>query len=185
LVGDFDRFDCNEANEPKPGPASDAYGDPLPAGSMARLGTLRFRATDRIDHLAFSHDGKELLSRGGGTITIWDAETGRRLAEFSSNAVGPLAWRADGSGVMLVTEPDGTQRLFDFPREQLKRVPIKETAQSLDVGFVGPPADNEQISRYAISPDGLYLVAGRRGNHDRSRHIDQIPIVYESGVGQI
>jgi WD40 repeat protein len=152
------------ANEPAP--ITDLYGDPLPPGAIARLGTLRFRAAERIDHLAYSPDGKKLVSHGGGVITLWDAESGRKLAEFDGSEVGPLAWRADGSGVMLVQEPDGALRIGDFTRERLKPAPRFPPPPP-----VVPPPDNEQINGYAVSPAGTHLVAGRRGNHDRARAI--------------
>jgi WD40 repeat protein len=64
------------AEEPK----LDAYGDLLPAGAIARLGTVRLRHTDFTSQLAFLPDGKVLISVGeDGTLRHWDAATGKEL----------------------------------------------------------------------------------------------------------
>jgi WD40 repeat protein len=60
----------------------DIHGDPLPAGAVARFGSMRFRhlftATNGI---AISHDGKRVASLSRD-LCIWDASTGRLLAHF-------------------------------------------------------------------------------------------------------
>jgi WD40 repeat protein len=69
-----------------PSPAragNDLHGDPLPAGAIARLGTIRFRYhTFRTPHLAFSRDGQALVAAGEGVgIRVWDSTTGRVVRE--------------------------------------------------------------------------------------------------------
>ncbi|HTU22729.1 MAG TPA: WD40 repeat domain-containing protein [Gemmataceae bacterium] len=63
-----------DANKPR----TDLYGDPLPSGAIARLGTIRLRHADA--EIAFSKDGKRLFScDGSGEIRIWDVATGKLL----------------------------------------------------------------------------------------------------------
>jgi WD40 repeat protein len=156
-----------------PAPAVDFYGDSLPTGAVARLGTTRFRSPDYVLHLAFSPDGKRLVTHGQTKIALWDVETGKKLAEFASEKVGALAWRGDGRGVMLVTEPGGKERIGDFTRERLKALPFDPNRGAVaELQGATAKIDHERFHGHAISPDGKYLVAGRTGNRDdRARSI--------------
>ena len=60
------------------GPArTDYYGDPLPPGALARMGSVQLRHEGAS--LAFSADGKTLISAGGAMVRFWDMTTGRQL----------------------------------------------------------------------------------------------------------
>ena len=68
-------------------PRVDLYGDPLPSGAIARLGTVRFR------HRYLHGPGGLFSGRqiGGvrlhadGTVIIWDSATGNRLRQFKGH----------------------------------------------------------------------------------------------------
>jgi WD40 repeat protein len=62
----------------------DLHGDPLPAGSIARLGTVRWRHGDGVSFVAFLPGGKALLSVGhDGTVRQWDVLTGTETRRFT------------------------------------------------------------------------------------------------------
>src|SRR5271166_1844725 len=74
------------AAQDKP-PPTDALGDPLPPGAIARLGTLRFKHTPsaRIATALFAPDGKTIAATdfSGGVVRLWDARTGKEQRRFS------------------------------------------------------------------------------------------------------
>ncbi|HUT09560.1 MAG TPA: WD40 repeat domain-containing protein [Thermoguttaceae bacterium] len=84
----------------KPRPALDRYGDPLPAGAVARLGQVRVCDYSYIEGAKFSADGKRLICfRGYGRVGIWDARGGQLIHEFNLGDSNPekRAVSADGS----------------------------------------------------------------------------------------
>src|SRR5262245_18363079 len=77
----------------RPGHASDAHGDPLPAGALARSGSVRFQHAGPVNSLAYLGQGKILASAGfvgrgtgdrttQGNIRLWEVETGKELRQF-------------------------------------------------------------------------------------------------------
>ncbi|HLY75266.1 MAG TPA: hypothetical protein VKU80_14190 [Planctomycetota bacterium] len=73
----------------------DLYGDPLPKGAIARLGTTRLCQPEGIVSLSFSPDGKTLAS-GGGALRLWDLETGRRLRKIERFLLNTVVFSPDG-----------------------------------------------------------------------------------------
>src|SRR5262245_38279738 len=83
----------------QPAPA-DIYGDALPAGAVARLGTERLRPGRDPFALAFSADGQVLATaHSGGRVEFWDAATGKhrgRLTVPSGADLRSIAYSPDG-----------------------------------------------------------------------------------------
>lgn len=101
-------------------PKRDLFGDPLPEGAVARLGSLRLRPEWPVITGGFSPDGKSLATGGGGfnakgAVTLWDMATGkeaRRLAANLSFSLHGLRYSSDGKSLFLIGS-DGNFRVVD------------------------------------------------------------------------
>jgi WD40 repeat protein len=58
-------------------PRADRQGDPLPAGALVRLGTLRWRAGSEVESLAYTPDGKTLMAASTYGVCLFDTATGK------------------------------------------------------------------------------------------------------------
>ena len=78
-------------------PRVDIHGDPLPAGAVARLGTVRFRHPGSVRLVAFSPDGRLIaaVSDGQATVIIWERTTGRKLRTIRAPLVYQLRFSPD------------------------------------------------------------------------------------------
>ena len=55
----------------------DQLGDPLPAGALLRLGTLRLQHPRVVQDMALSPDEKTIVTLGGSMI-VWETATGKK-----------------------------------------------------------------------------------------------------------
>jgi RNA polymerase sigma factor (sigma-70 family) len=138
----------------------DQFGDPLPPGAIARLGTVRWRAGEWVHLLAGLPDGKTLLSvSGSGTnaavVTLWDLATGATVARSEDNTVHLLGLRLtqvalSADGKVLAAAGGG----------------LKGGAERVFLWEVTPgrpprprPALELKAASLALSPDGKVLAA--------------------------
>src|SRR5262249_23280379 len=130
---------CLSAQSTKPTPRLDLYGDPLPPGAVARLGTMRLRHSGTSD-LTFSKDGKRLIScsEWDGAVRVWDAASGRQLR-----------WKRLASVKMLLPGGELAAAWYDS-RTRLHDVATGEER--------GPLLNKSLGSLLTFSPDGKMLV---------------------------
>lgn len=146
------------AQEPAPKGPVDAFGDPLPPGAIARLGTLRFRTADFPKQLAVSPDGKQIVSTQSlqhVRLTIWEADTGRQLREVElPNYPQPEAvcWPADGRGLAAIKVGPKDYVIWNFT-ESTATVPSGDRSNSTMLGT---------FAASAFSPDGTLIAGGER-----------------------
>jgi WD40 repeat protein len=155
-----------------PAARKDLYGDSLPAGTLQRLGTVRFRHTSTA--IAYSPDGKILASGGrDNAIRLFDAATGKELRRLighrartytgPADAPGPFGTLVGATGEggvnSVAFSPDGkvlasggwddTVRLWNVQTgKELRRI----------------DAHKAMVGRVAFSPDGKILAS--RGGLD-------------------
>ncbi len=143
-------FVCS-ADAEKKSARVDFYGDPLPAGAIGRLGTVRMRHGDSTFSVAFSPTGKVFATGGGrdGKIVLWDVKTGKRVAMLTGHksTVACLAFSPDGK-TLASGGNDRTVRLWNVATG-------KETQRT---------AGKSNVSALVFRDDGKALVFASAAN---------------------
>jgi RNA polymerase sigma factor (sigma-70 family) len=93
------------AASPSRSPKVDRYGDPLPTGAAMRLGTVHFRDDQYIGHLAYSPDGRFVVTGNGeGRLQVWDARDGKKLRPIDVGVenIRDFAFSPDGNLIATI-----------------------------------------------------------------------------------
>jgi WD40 repeat protein len=139
---------------------TDRYGDPLPPGVVARLGTERLALGNAV-FLAFSPDGRRLAAHNGGeSLRIWDVATGKELLRLTTPAfrgygtgMTPLAFSPDSKAIALACSVEWVRG-----GNRQATVRVWEVATGKELHCFG--GLQRQAIRLVFSPDGRYLFSG-------------------------
>jgi WD40 repeat protein len=137
------------------GTARDLFGDPLPAGAVLRLGTIRLRHASNVLSVAFSPNGETLATVASldPGIQLWDVQTGRLMRTLLGSVTNPpqrAVFSPNGARLAAVCRRGGVQ-LWDVG----SGLELREASEGQEQQ--GPVA-------IAFAPDGRHFAAaGFRG----------------------
>jgi WD40 repeat protein len=136
---------------PADGPQADPYGQPLPAGAVARLAATPLRHEGLADFV-FVEGGRTILTAGGdGLLRFWDSASGRQ------RRIVPLQGARAGKHSAL--SRDGkTFALFDQGKLFLWDTASGKQIKSLTAPKAG-------VAFLVFAPDGQALAVGDRDGH--------------------
>lgn len=140
-------------------PRVDIYGDPLPDGAIARLGTVRHRTSTGAGQIEFLPDGQTLLACSQGRVVWIDGLTGRtvRSIDLGVDSASLLAVSPDRSLAAV-----STREMLSELQANMWGVVIVDVAE----GDVRSRLDyrgnsvRESITAACFSPEGARLVTG-------------------------
>ena len=152
-------------------PGSDLYGDSLPPGAIARLGTIRYRPEPvgaYVKRIAFASDDKSIIGitdffYRNGSFCWWDATNGKLLRTIRpGESVDPYrcAITPDAkTAVTFVDSPSGRSSSSRY------RLAWWDAATGKELAAVAL-ADSESRHPLAMTPDGATVATC--GNYDVS-----------------
>ncbi|HEV3117444.1 MAG TPA: sigma-70 family RNA polymerase sigma factor [Gemmataceae bacterium] len=153
---------------------ADAYGDPLPEGVRMRMGSSRLQQGGLLDCLAYSPDGKMIVSSAYATgINVWDAGSGKRLHHFDLPKDWFLQFAFSGDGATLTClagrETVECRLLHVATGAELRRTPLSGATGSRGLavapggGLVAVAHDDNSIRLYDATRDKQTLRIPFRG----------------------
>ena len=144
---------AQDTAKPSDQPRSDLYGDPLPAGALRRLGTVRFRQ-EYVHDMAFMPDGKSLVVESPGRLVQWDVATAKPLRIIPTSPSGnyrSLGLSRDGR--LVAVRPDNSSVVVHDMLTGKERF-RKNVGTSYPGGVISP--DNSRIAIGSTNGSGLW-----------------------------
>jgi WD40 repeat protein len=139
----------------------DQYGDALPPGALARLGTVRWRPGAWIDFLTFAAEGKLVVARElYGIFYIYDVATGKEVYRLGNlqHDLGAGSWWLSTS----VLSPDGRFLASIGRRDRIFYLWEVATGKELWKRRLDPKANF--LGPVAFSADGRMLASWEEGS---------------------
>jgi WD40 repeat protein/beta-lactamase regulating signal transducer with metallopeptidase domain len=138
------------------GDKHDVYGDPLPAGALLRLGTVRLRHSHVAISVAFSPNGQTLATAAwrDSQIRLWDVRTGHLIRTFrgsSRNTARQMAFSPNGTKLAAVCSNGGVQ--------------LWDVASGLELRETDYAQPQDGARAVAFAPDGKsFATSGAQGD---------------------
>jgi len=161
---------------------ADLYGDPLPKGAVARLGTTRWRHASSVQALAVSPDGKTLATTTWQpSIRLWDMHSGRELRQLPVENGWPscLAFSPDGK-MLAVGYSDDVVRLWDVDLGRQIRCLMKHKAKIFAIVFL--PDGKSLVSAAFSDIDIDTMISGAERIHSAE---DKVICLWDVRTGQV
>jgi WD40 repeat protein len=160
-------------------PSADAFGDPLPEGAIARLGTVRWRADGPI-MLAVMPDAKSALTVTEGLLVqSWDLATGKEQRRFDLAVAGSDALPRFASRSMRTVAVSRDGRRIAFVGGD-RNVHIWDAALGKDLANV-TNVGGDMFYGVGLSGDGGTLVTTSMLNGTQVRKLDRADVAVRLG----
>jgi RNA polymerase sigma factor (sigma-70 family) len=126
----------------------DAFGDRLPAGVLARMGSGRLWHAGPVHRLAFTASGKLASAGADSTVRLWDSESGKELMRLAAGEAWVRGLAVSRDEKLLAA---GGDAVYIWETSTGKRLHLLQ----------GGKGDSYAV---AFSPDGTRLVSGDGDN---------------------
>jgi WD40 repeat protein len=159
--------------EPRTPPARvDQFGDPLPTGVLARMGSVRLACEDSIRSAFFAPDGKSFsvcTSDKEKQLWVFDVETGRALRRLSLPE-GPRehALSADGRLMAVLTF---YQRSVDPQSPGVRNFAEIHVLDASTGKRLWKTDPKHELASMALSADGKLLAGGNDGKPGKANDV--------------
>jgi WD40 repeat protein len=158
---------------------TDRHGDPLPSGATMRLGTVRYRQDEQIERIAYSPDGRYVVTDNGKLgLQVWDARDGRKVRrlDLDVDRIHDFAFSPDGK--TLVTACFGLDRQ---KRLVVHRLIFIDFASGREIARAEGGQDHAAM-KLAFAPDGKTIAT--IGNTLRFWDVASGKLSFEANLGR-
>jgi WD40 repeat protein len=160
-------------------PRTDRDGDPLPSAAAMRLGTVRYRQDERIERIAYTPDGRFVVTSNGKLgLQVWDARDGRKVRrlELGGDDIRDFALSPDGKTVAVICSAlDRKKRMLVYRLICIDFVACSEITR-IETG------QDHGALRLAFAPDGKTVAT--IGNTVRFWDAASGKLSFETRLGQ-
>ena len=179
-------FSCGSPGRAEPAAVvrTDSYGDPLPPGAIARLGTLRWRVgLTNFTSVSMSRDGAiAALQREDHGVSLWNAATGNEVTWFKpESSMKAVRFAPDGKTLLIAKgESDGKPRGDETFRWTIEHREVGTGKLHNKVEVASTP---EHLVFPQFSCDGKYFLA--KGAKDRVGFEDGPVTLWDASTGKM